>query len=248
MRVWSVANQKGGVGKTTTAISIAGLLAQRELRVLLVDLDPQGSLSLYLGVDPDSVEYSLFSPPPVVADLITTTDFENLSLLPASTSLAVLERQIAKSGKGGALGLTLKRALNLFADQFDMVIVDSPPQLGVLMINAITASEQLILPVQTEFLALNGLQRMYRTLTMLTASRPQKLATVIVPNLYDQRTSSSLVCLRQLRHDYGDDLAKTVVPVDAKIREASKLGKPVSWCFPRCRAAVAYTRIIEQLL
>lgn len=154
MKVWSVCNQKGGVGKTTTVVTLAGLLAQSGATTLLVDLDPHGSMSSYFGINPDETEdsvYGLFEQGAntlsVLAN-IRNTAFEGISLLPASTALATLDRQM--STRPG-MGLIIKQALKRVEAHFDFVILDCPPVLGVLMINALVACQQLLVPVQTEF-------------------------------------------------------------------------------------------------
>ncbi|HKJ94149.1 MAG TPA: ParA family protein [Gammaproteobacteria bacterium] len=248
MRTWTVANQKGGVGKTTTVVSLGGLAAQRGSRVLLVDLDPHGSLTSYFGIDPESTDpsvYNLFGGAvEEMAPLLRPTGVERLSLLPASTALATLDRQL---GSRQGMGLTLRRALALVADDFDLALLDCPPMLGVLMVNALAASERLVIPCQTEFLALKGLDRMLRTLQMVQRSRTVPLPFHIVPTMYDQRTRASVESLQVLRESHGDHVWESVIPEDTQFRDASKQGVPLTVLRPWERGSRAYRNLLASL-
>ena len=252
MQIWTVANHKGGVGKTTTALTLAGLLAEKGKRVLLVDLDPQGSSSSYFGFDPDFQENSshlLFQNPNSnsknIKSLVIKTKFEHLSLLPASTSMASLERNTI--GKNG-MGLIIKNSLNFVVDSVDNVLIDSPPVLGVLMINAIVACDKLIIPVQTEYLALKGLERMMHTLTMLQRSNSEEIKFYIVPTMYDQRTNASVSSLRDLRINYENYIWPGKIGIDTSFRDASKAGIPPSSYSPLGRGVTSYRSLLNWLL
>lgn len=251
MHVWAVANQKGGVGKTTTAVTLGGILADRGHQVLLLDLDPHGSLTSYFKYDPDSVEksvYDLFQhkqvPESLPASLLLDTGHDRLKIIAASTALATLERQM--SGKGG-MGLVVAKSLAQLWNRFDYVLIDSPPVLGLLMINALAACEQLIIPVQTEFLAIKGLERMMRTLKMINKARKQALPYTVVPTLYDRRTQASIQSLRLLRNTYGDVIWHSMVPVDTKFRDASVAGMPASMLDQDSRGVHAYSVLLKFL-
>ena len=253
MKVWAVANQKGGVGKTTTAITLAGLLAARTQRVLLVDMDPHGSLTSYFRFDPETIEpglYQLFQQadtltPALLAQAIrpTTTDF--ISVLPASTALATLDRQL---GSREGMGRILAQALALIANDYDYVLLDCPPTLGVLMVNALGACEHLIIPVQTEYLALKGLERMLRTLAMIERARKMALAYTIVPTLFDQRTHAARETLSLLRAQHAEHLWQGVIPIDTQLREASRRAAPLSSLYPNSRSVQAYGQLLANLL
>src|SRR5690606_36583913 len=253
MRVWAVANQKGGVGKTTTAVALAGLLADQGKRVLVVDLDPHGSMTSYFGHDPDRLTSSVFNlfqhkgqvPAGLAAALLLETSHEQISLLPSSTSLATLERQSAAQG---GFGLVISRALEQLESRFDFAIIDSPPLLGVSMINALAACEQLVVPVQTEFLALKGLERVVHTLTMVNRSRKRALPFTIVPTLFDRRTQASLSTLRKLRNDYSEQLWQAYIPIDTKLRDASLAGVVPSRLETNSRGVLAYRALLRYLL
>ncbi len=253
MQVWTVANQKGGVGKTTTSVSLAGLAAEAGLRVLLLDLDPHGSLSCYFRQDPDSLKIGAFTlfqqrkqlSRELVKEQVVTTAFQNISLIPASTALATLERQAI--GQDG-MGLVVARSLAMVNDSFDVVIIDSPPLLGVLMINALAACQRLVIPVQTEYLALKGLERMVHTLQMMSRSRKQPLDYVVVPTMFDRRTQASNSTLRVIRNSYRDNVWPGKIPVDTKLRDASKAGVPPHLFQPGSRSVEAYRSLYKWLL
>lgn len=252
MKIWAVANQKGGVGKTTTAVNLAGHLVRQQHRVLLVDMDPHGSMTAYFGHDPDALEksiYQLFQVPAaelqVTAErIMLNTPITGLSLLPASTAMATIDRQLGtQKGKG----LVLKQALLTLRERFDYVLIDCPPLLGILMVNALAACEHLILPVQTEFLALKGLERMMHTLGMILKARKGDLGYTIVATMFDRRTRAAQESLDMLRQLYREYLAESVIPIDTQFREASKQGQPLSTMQPRARGAEAYAELLAEL-
>lgn len=252
MKVWTIANQKGGVGKTTTAVTLGGLLSVWGFRTLLVDIDPHGSLTSYFRYDPDAIEestYSLFQAaaekkPIDPATLLYPTGTEGLQLLPASVALATLDRQ---AGRMEGMGLVLKRAFESLSGQFDYVMIDCPPMLGVLMVNALAACDRLVIPVQTEFLALKGLERMLHTLKMVLKSRTTPLPYIIVPTMFDRRTRASVDSLRVLRETYRQHIWNGVIPVDTRFREASRAGLPPPVADPRGKGVEAYTGLLELL-
>lgn len=252
MKIWAVANQKGGVGKTTTAVSLAGHLVTQGSRVLLVDMDPQGSLTSYLGFDPDNMPQSIYSLFQIndysyqtVSPVLIDTKIERLKLLPASTAMATLDRQLGtKEGKG----LVLKKSLVALEQHFDYVLIDCLPMLGILMVNALAACDRLLLPVQTEFLALKGLERMMHTLDMVTKSRKVPLQSTIVPTMFDRRTRASTESLRTLREQYNEKVWPSVIPVDTKFREASRQGLPISLMSKSSRGSKAYDALLNYLL
>lgn len=252
MRIWTVANQKGGVGKTTTVVALGGLLADAGHRVLMVDLDPHGSVTTYFGHDPDGIEHSVYDlfqhegkvPPGLPAQLITETSHSGLHLMPASSALATLERHSV--GVAG-MGLVISRSLSTLWDDYDYVLMDNSPSLGVLMINALAAAQHLVMPVQTEFLALKGLERMLHTLQMVMKSQKNDLGYTIVPTMYDRRTQASVQSLNQLRRDYGDELWRFAIPVDTRLRDASQKGVVPTAISSDSQGIRAYRRLLSDL-
>ncbi|HHF3182812.1 TPA: ParA family protein [Vibrio alginolyticus] len=251
MIVWSVANQKGGVGKTTSTATLAGLLSQKGHRVLMVDTDPHASLTTYLGYDPDAVTSSLFDlfqlktfSRETVKPLILETELEGMDIIPAHMSLATLDRVM---GNRSGMGLILKRALQTVSQDYDYVLIDCPPILGVMMVNALAASDRILIPVQTEFLAMKGLERMMRTLTIMQKSRPGGFKVTIVPTMYDKRTKASLQTLMQLKKDYPNQVWTSAVPIDTKFRDASLKHLPASHFASGSRGVFAYKQLLIYL-
>lgn len=252
MKTWAVINQKGGVGKTTTAITLAGHLCELDRRLLLVDLDPHGSLTAYLGYDPDAVQtgiYSLFSKPAAsqadVAKMLLPTPLKNTWLFAASTALATLDRQM---GAGQGKGLVVARAIECVADKFQHGIIDCPPMLGILMINALAACDQLLIPAQTDYLSISGLERMVHTIGMVEKSLQQQTPYLIVPTMFDKRTRASSDALQKMKDTYRYRVWGSVIPIDTKFRDASKAGMPLSNFAPNARGSRAYRELLDFLL
>jgi chromosome partitioning protein len=252
VKIWAIANQKGGVGKTTTVVSLAGLLAQQGKRVLVMDLDPHGSLTSYFKLDPDNIEQSVFDlfmhqgkvPDGLPEQLITATSCQGLDIMPASTALATLERRMV--GVDG-MGLIISKTLAMLWDQYDYILIDNSPSLGVLMINALAASQQLIVPVQTEFLAIKGLERMMHTLEMVIRSQKSNLKHMILPTMFDRRTQASAQSLRTIKQTWGDAVWKYAIPVDTKFRDASMAGVVPSALDASTHGVRAYTKLLQNL-
>lgn len=252
MRIWSIANQKGGVGKTTSVVTLGGLLAEQGKRVLLVDLDPHGSLTSYFRHNPDNLERSLYhlffeqrhKDKDFIHSVIRSTSMPQVSLLPATTSLATLERQV--SGQDG-MGLVLARTLAQLWDEYDYALLDTPPILGVLLVNALAACQRLVIPTQTEHLALKGLERMVHTLKMVMRSQNRQLPYLVVPTLFDRRTLASLTTLKEMRQIYHDSLWSEAIPVDTRLRDASHEGVFPHQMDEQGRGVRAYRHLLSEL-
>ncbi|AHK15342.1 MAG: ParA family protein [Thalassolituus sp.] len=252
MRIWSISNQKGGVGKTTSVVTLGGLLAAQGKRVLLVDLDPHGSLTSYFRQDPDSLDRSIYhlffeqryKDKHYIESVLKPTSLANVSLLPATTSLATLERQV--SGQDG-MGLVVARTLAQLWDDYDYALIDTPPILGVLLVNALAACQRLVVPTQTEHLAMKGLERMVHTLKMVMRSQNRQLPYLIVPTLFDRRTSASVTTLKEMRRTYVESLWDEAIPVDTRLRDASHEGVFPHQMDPDTRGVRAYRHLLNIL-
>ncbi|WP_100655785.1 ParA family protein [Alteromonas flava] len=252
MKIWTIANQKGGVGKTTTTVTLGGILAERKHRVLLIDTDPHASLSYYFGIDSEALTKSTYDifvhdgplDKELVLDCLCPTKLDTLFVLPATMNLATLDRKLgAKTG----MGLVLTRALQAVETEFDYVLIDCPPVLGVLMVNALAACDRILVPVQTEFLALKGLDRMMHTLEIMSHSLRKTFDALIVPTMFDKRVNAALEAHNTLKQEYGENTWKSTIPVDTRFREASQAQTPLSLFAPRSRGAYAYTKLLVEL-
>jgi chromosome partitioning protein len=252
MTTFVIANQKGGVGKTTTAISLAGIAAESGGRQLLVDLDPHGSLTSYLRCEAGVAERGSYALLAAVAEGrapesrtgVVQTAVPELDLMPAHPALATLERRF---GAQPGMGRLLARVLEVLRDDYEHIWIDCPPVLGLLMINALAVCDTLIIPVQTEFLALKGLERMLSSLSMVERSRGRPMPHLIVPTLFDQRTRASIDSLDALHCHYRARLAEEPIPVDTLFRSASEAGVPLSRLRPTARGVGPYRSLYAQL-
>lgn len=226
MEIWTVANQKGGVGKTTSTVNLGGLLAEQGFSVLLIDLDPHTSLTSYLGLDADDLDCSIFDcmqnplwkQDQLMRSAVKDTRTKNMKVIGGSVAMATIDRQMNNlKGKG----FLLTKTLAALEQKFDYVIIDCPPIMGILLINALAVCQRLIIPCQTEYLAIKGLQRMIETIHMVAQAGKNNFRYTIVPTMFDRRTRASILALRQLRDDYPDALWNNIIPVDTKFRDAS---------------------------
>lgn len=252
MKIWTIANQKGGVGKTTSVAALAGILSARGYRVLMLDCDPHASLTAYFGFDSEKLNYNLFdwfAQQPMsqkqARNTIIKLKTEDISLMPASLSLATLDKKFSTQE---GMGLVINKVLGGLKDDYDYVLIDCPPILGILMINALAACQFLLVPVQTEFLAIKGLERMMETLNMVIKAQHHSIDYKIVPTMFDRRTKASIEALRNMRDEFGGHLWEKVIPVDTKFRDASRLHRTPSSIYPDTHGVSAYHKLADTLL
>ncbi len=250
MHVWAIANQKGGVGKTTTSLLLGRLLAARGQRVLLVDLDPHASLTRAFGIPAEpnpSGTLDLFEmPQKSVAEVVHSTPITGLHLLPAQAGMATLER---RSASAPGLGLALGRGLASAAKDYDFALLDCPPTLGLLMVNALAAADLLIVPTQTEPLGVHGMESMLKTALMIGRSRGKPLPTRILPTLFDRRTRACTETFEHLREQHAERTWVQAVPLDTRLRDAAELTRAeLSAEVSQSRGLEAYQRALTWLL
>lgn len=244
----AVANQKGGVGKTTTAVNVGAYLALG-VRVLLVDLDPQANATSSLGLDPSGVELStydaLIGTAPLSA-VIVDTGRAQLALAPASRALAGAQVELVDMADRDQ---RLKLALREVVDNYDVVIVDTPPSLGILTLNAMAAADSLLAPVQCEYLALEGVAQLMETIELVRATLNPRLELLgMLMTMYDPRTRLSPQVVDEVRRHFPDRTFQTVIPRSVRLSEAPSYGKPVLEYEPTSRGASAYADLSQELI
>ena len=246
--VVAVANQKGGVGKTTTSVATAVLLARNGLRVLLVDLDPQGNASSSLGVDKASLvrtTYDLMIGRAMAIDAALPTGRDNLDIVATGSSLAAAEIELVGFPDRE---YQLERALAGIEDRYDLVIIDCPPSLGLLTVNAFTAAQSVLIPIQCEFLPLEGLSQLQRTIGQVRQHLNPELAIAgVLMTMYDARTRLSAQVVEEVRRFYPDELFATVIPRSIRLAEAPSYGLAIAEYDPKSNGAVAYERLATEL-
>ena len=248
-RVIAVANQKGGVGKTTTSINTAAALAQLGLRVLLIDIDPQANASSGLGIDVRSLDTSvldvLIDDAPL-AECLCTTEVEGLQVAPSNLRLADAEMTMYSML---ARETRLKNAVDAVVARFDYVIIDCPPSLGLLTLNALCAAREVLIPIQCEYFALEGVGQLLENVLRIRRSglNPTLEVSSIVCVMYDARTNLAEEVLDEIRQHFGSTVLNTVVPRNIKLSESPKYGMPIITYDPMSRGAIAYTDVAREV-
>jgi chromosome partitioning protein len=254
--VYAVVNQKGGVGKTTSAVNIAASLAQTGQRVLLIDLDPQGNATSGLGVDKAAIGLQNGSEHPSTYDVLINdypmdqaihrTGIENLSLLPANLDLAGAEVELMPRM---ARENSLKRSLDPLVETFDFILIDTPPSLGLLTLNGLVAAHAVIIPIQCEYYALEGVSQLMRTVDLVQRHlNPGLTIGLVILTMYDNRVKLSQQVVSEVRQAFRDKVARTIVPRNVRLSEAPSHGMPAIVYDPRSRGAQAYRDIAQEVL
>jgi len=245
--VLCVVNQKGGVGKTTTAINLGAYLAREGLRVLLVDLDPQGNATTGLGVNRGYVRVSTYEcliSGRSVREAALPTELDGLDLVPSSPDLAGAEVELVEQQ---GRERRLKEALAPALSRYDLVLVDCPPSLGLLTVNGLVAADEALVPIQCEFYALDGIAQLVRTVDLVGQTlNPRLRIGAVVLTMYDGRTNLSDQVAAEVRAHFGDLVARTVIPRSVRLAEAPSHGKPIMLYDPHSKGARAYEELARE--
>ena len=249
VRVIAIANQKGGVGKTTTAVNLSSCLALLGARVLLIDVDPQGNSTSGLGIDKSTVKrcvYDCLVNDVPMDEAIVSTKVENLGLLPATIQLAGAEVELVSVL---ARENMLKRALEKVKYRYDFVIMDCPPSLGLLTINALTAASSVLVPIQCEFYALEGLSQLMRTVGLVQKNlNPSLQLEGVVLTMFDARTNLSIQVVDEVKNHFRNKVYRTIIPRNIRLSEAPSHGKPIVQYDPKSRGAEVYLELAKEVM
>jgi chromosome partitioning protein len=247
-RVVAIANQKGGVGKTTTAVNLGAALAELDFRVLIVDLDPQGNATTGLGLNPRDVNgsvYDVLLNDLALEDCVEPTSVKNLFVAPATIDLAGAEIELVPQM---SRELRLRRAIDSVRDQYDLVLIDCPPSLGLLTLNGLAAADDIIVPIQCEYYALEGLGQLLRNVGLVQSNLNRALEVRgIVLTMYDGRTKLADQVEAEVREYFGPKVYRTVVPRTVRLSEAPSFGQPIIVFDSTSRGARAYRDLAKEV-
>jgi len=245
----AVANQKGGVGKTTTSVNLSSCLAAHGKKVLLVDTDPQGNASSGVGVLKENIEKSVYDViinGEDIKDVIVATDYHNLFLCPSNINLAGAEIELVGEQKREYL---LKKALLMVKDEYDFIIIDCPPSLGLLTLNSFVSADSVLIPIQCEYYALEGLSQLTSTIRKIkTAFNPELELEGVLLTMYDTRTNLSVQVAREVKKFYGAKLYKSVIPRNVRLSEAPSFGQPINVYDKSSKGSSAYMSLASEVI
>ena len=248
-KIISITNQKGGVGKTATTVSLAACLAEYSMNVLIVDIDPQGNSTTSLGINKDEQEFStyeLFTGKAEASKCVIPTRFAGIDLIPSTLDLAGAEVEVVEFDDRNYI---LANALSSLRSQYDFILVDCPPSLNTLTCNALTASDSLIIPLQCEFLALEGLKQLLDTIEIIRDRTNEKLTVDgVLFTMYDNRTNLSAQVVENVYNNLNQKIYRTVIPRAVRLAEAPSYGMPITFYDKRSQAAQAYRDFTVEVL
>ncbi len=247
-RVIAVANQKGGVGKTTTTVNLGAALAELDYRVLVVDLDPQGNATTGLGIDARNFEHSMYDVimhETALEDCIEPTSVRNLFVAPATIDLAGVEIELVPAF---SRELRVRRAVETVVGDFDFVLIDCPPSLGLITVNGLAAAGEVLVPIQCEYYALEGLGQLLRNVHLVASNLNDSLeVSAIVLTMYDARTRLAVDVAAEVRDHFGNKVCRIVIPRTVRLSEAPSFGQPITVFDPSSRGAVAYRELAREV-
>ena len=242
-KIISIINQKGGVGKTTTAVNLAAFLADKGYKTMLVDADSQGNATSGLSKDVEFEEtlYDVLLDDVSIEEAVVKTDVKKLSILPASIDLAGAEIEMVSMEKREFL---MKRKLDQVCDKYDFILIDCPPSLGLMTLNALVASQEILIPIQAEFYALEGLSQLVVTRKL----NPGLSILGILLTMFDGRTNLSLQVADEVKKYFGNKVFRTVIPRSVKLSEAPSFGEPILTYAPKSKGAEAYKKLCREVI
>ncbi len=248
-RVIAVANQKGGVGKTTTAVNLSACFAEEGLRCLIIDLDPQANATTGVGLDPRQLETSMYAvllQDVEMDEIIEPTMIKGLQIAPSSLDLAGVEIELVAAFSRER---KLSDAMDSVLDRYDLIVIDCPPSLGLLTINGLAAADEVIVPIQTEYYALEGLAQLVRNISMVQKSLNRDLElTKVILTMFDARTNLSRDVAREVREHYGDKVCRQEIPRTVRLSEAPSFGQPITVYDPNSNGAKAFRALAKEVL
>ena len=246
-RIIAIANQKGGVGKSTTAINLSACLAEQNQKVLLIDIDPQGNATSGVGIDEtENTLYELLVGESELKDCIIENVYDNLSLIPSNVNLAGAEIELV--GIEGREFL-LKNQIDTIKDDYDFIIMDCPPSLNILTINAMTTADSVLVPIQCEYYALEGLTQLIHTIELVKERlNPNLIIEGVVFTMYDARTNLSLQVVENVKANLNQSIYKTIIPRNVRLAEAPSYGMPINLYDTRSVGAESYRLLAEEVL